>query len=186
FKDDPDVISTQDYNVTIQRVYFLDEVHRSYNPKGSFLANLTQSDTNAIKIGLTGTPLLGEDYNSRVLFGDYIHKYYYNASIADGYTLRLIREEIATNYKMTLQQALEEAEVKMGDVDRKEIYAHQSFVEPMLDYIISDFEKSRGTLNDATIGGMIICDSSDQAKKMFELFNAVYASKPLSSSDSVE
>ncbi|TOF15977.1 type I restriction endonuclease subunit R [Vibrio parahaemolyticus] len=186
FKDDPDVISTQDYNVTIQRVYFLDEVHRSYNPKGSFLANLTQSDTNAIKIGLTGTPLLGEDYNSRVLFGDYIHKYYYNASIADGYTLRLIREEIATNYKMTLQQALEEAEVKMGDVDRKEIYAHQSFVEPMLDYIISDFEKSRGTLNDATIGGMIICDSSDQAKKMFELFNAVFASKPLSSSDSVE
>ncbi|WP_274021233.1 type I restriction endonuclease subunit R [Vibrio parahaemolyticus] len=186
FKDDPDVISTQDYNVTIQRVYFLDEVHRSYNPKGSFLANLTQSDTNAIKIGLTGTPLLGEDYNSRALFGDYIHKYYYNASIADGYTLRLIREEIATNYKMTLQQALEEAEVKMGDVDRKEIYAHQSFVEPMLDYIISDFEKSRGTLNDATIGGMIICDSSDQAKKMFELFNAVFASKPLSSSDSVE
>ncbi|EGQ9883413.1 TPA: type I restriction endonuclease subunit R [Vibrio parahaemolyticus] len=186
FKDDPDVISTQDYNVTIQRVYFLDEVHRSYNPKGSFLANLTQSDTNAIKIGLTGTPLLGEDYNSRVLFGDYIHKYYYNASIADGYTLRLIREEIATNYKMTLQQALEEAEVKMGDVDRKEIYAHQSFVEPMLDYIISDFEKSRGTLNDATIGGMIICDSSDQAKKMFELFNAVYSSKPIFSSDSAE
>ncbi|EOI6605409.1 type I restriction endonuclease subunit R [Vibrio parahaemolyticus] len=186
FKDDPDVISTQDYNVTIQRVYFLDEVHRSYNPKGSFLANLTQSDSNAIKIGLTGTPLLGEDYNSRVLFGDYIHKYYYNASIADGYTLRLIREEIATNYKMTLQQALEEAEVKMGDVDRKEIYAHQSFVEPMLDYIISDFEKSRGTLNDATIGGMIICDSSDQAKKMFELFNAVYASKPIFSSDSAE
>ncbi|EMP4399735.1 MULTISPECIES: type I restriction endonuclease [Vibrio] len=186
FKDDPDVISTQDYNVTIQRVYFLDEVHRSYNPKGSFLANLTQSDTNAIKIGLTGTPLLGEDYNSRVLFGDYIHKYYYNASIADGYTLRLIREEIATNYKMTLQQALEEAEVKMGDVDRKEIYAHQSFVEPMLDYIISDFEKSRGTLNDATIGGMIICDSSDQAKKMFELFNAVYASKPIFGSDSAE
>lgn len=179
FKDDPDVISTQDYNVTIQRVYFLDEVHRSYNPEGCFLANLTQSDTNAIKIGLTGTPLLGESYNSRALFGNYIHKYYYNASIADGYTLRLIREEIATNYRMTLQQALEEVEVKMGDVDRKAIYAHKSFVEPMLDYIINDFEKSRGTLNDATIGGMIICDSSDQAKRMFELFNAVYASKPL-------
>ncbi|WP_285338883.1 type I restriction endonuclease subunit R [Vibrio parahaemolyticus] len=186
FKDDPDVVSTQDYNVTIQRVYFLDEVHRSYNPKGSFLANLTQSDTNAIQIGLTGTPLLGEDYNSRVLFGDYIHKYYYNASIADGYTLRLIREEIATNYKMTLQQALEEAEVKMGDVDRKEIYAHSSFVEPMLDYIVSDFEKSRGALNDTTIGGMIICDSSDQAKKMYEVFNAVYASKPLTTDYSSE
>lgn len=175
FKDDPDVVSTNDYNVAIQRVYFLDEVHRSYNPKGSFLANLSQSDTNAIKIGLTGTPLLGDDYNSRALFGDYIHKYYYNASIADGYTLRLIREEISTQYKFELQKALEEAEVKMGDVDRKLIYAHPSFVEPMLAYIVSDFEKSRGALNDASIGGMVICDSSDQAKKMFEIFNGVYA-----------
>lgn len=175
FQDDPDVVSTKDYNVAIQRVYFLDEVHRSYNPKGSFLANLSQSDTNAIKIGLTGTPLLGDDYNSRALFGDYIHKYYYNASIADGYTLRLIREEISTQYKIELQKALEEAEVKMGDVDRKLIYAHPSFVEPMLAYIVSDFEKSRGALNDASIGGMVICDSSDQAKKMFEIFNGVYA-----------
>jgi type I restriction enzyme, R subunit len=175
FKDDPDVVSTKDYNVAIQRVYFLDEVHRSYNPKGSFLANLSQSDSNAIKIGLTGTPLLGDDYNSRALFGDYIHKYYYNASIADGYTLRLIREEISTQYKFELQKALEEAEVKMGDVDRKLIYAHPSFVEPMLAYIVSDFEKSRSALNDASIGGLVICDSSDQAKQMFEIFNGVYA-----------
>ena len=170
FKDDPSLVSANDYDINIQRVYFLDEVHRSYNPKGSFLANLSQSDTNAIKIGLTGTPLLGNDYSSRTLFGDYIHKYYYNASIADGYTLRLIREEIATNYKMTLQQALDEVEVKMGDVDRRLIYAHPSFIDPMLDYIITDFEKSRGALNDSGIGGMVICDSSQQAKQMFELF----------------
>ncbi|CAB0151384.1 Type-1 restriction enzyme R protein [Pseudidiomarina piscicola] len=179
FKDDPDVVSTNDYNVAIQRVYFLDEVHRSYNPKGSFLANLSQSDKNAIKIGLTGTPLLGDDYNSRALFGDYIHKYYYNASIADGYTLRLIREEISTQYKIELQKALEEAEVKMGDVDRKLIYAHPSFVEPMLAYIVNDFEKSRGALNESSIGGMVICDSSDQAKQMFEIFNEVYSQSPI-------
>lgn len=179
FKDDPDVVSTNDYNVAIQRVYFLDEVHRSYNPKGSFLANLSQSDKNAIKIGLTGTPLLGDDYNSRALFGDYIHKYYYNASIADGYTLRLIREEISTQYKIELQKALEEAEVKMGDVDRKLIYAHPSFVEPMLAYIVKDFEKSRGALNDSSIGGMVICDSSDQAKQMFEIFNEIYSQAPI-------
>lgn len=179
FKDDPDVVSTRDYNVAIQRVYFLDEVHRSYNPKGSFLANLSQSDTNAIKIGLTGTPLLGDDYNSRALFGDYIHKYYYNASIADGYTLRLIREEISTQYKIELQKALEEAEVKMGDVDRKLIYAHRSFVEPMLIYIITDFEQSRGNFNDASIGAMVICDSSEQAKQMFDIFNEAYAKESL-------
>lgn len=177
FEDDADVVRTEDYDVSIQRVYFLDEVHRSYNPKGSFLANLSQSDNNAIKIGLTGTPLLGDDYNSRLLFGDYIHKYYYNASIADGYTLRLIREEIATNYKLALQEALAAVELQQGDIDRKLIYAHERFVEPMLDYIITDFEKSRGAMNDVTIGGMVICDSADQAKKMFEIFNAVYANQ---------
>lgn len=175
FKDDPDVVSTKDYDVTIQRVYFLDEVHRSYNPQGSFLANLDQSDRGAIKIGLTGTPLLGDDYNSRALFGDYIHKYYYNASIADGYTLRLIREEIATHYKITLQQALAEVEVQQGAIDQKWVYAHPTFVEPMLDYIVTDFEKSRGALNDASIGGMVICDSSEQARQMFEIFNTKYA-----------
>ena len=175
FQDDPDVVRTEDYDVNIQRVYFLDEVHRSYNPQGSFLANLSQSDRNAIKIGLTGTPLLGDDYNSRVLFGDYIHKYYYNASIADGYTLRLIREEIATNYKMVLQEALAAVELQQGDIDRKLIYAHPKFVEPMLDYIVLDFEKSRGALADASIGGMVICDSAEQARQMFVIFNAVYA-----------
>jgi type I restriction enzyme R subunit len=177
FEDDPDVVHVEDYDFNIQRVYFLDEVHRSYNPQGSFLANLSQSDRNAIKIGLTGTPLLGEDYNSRALFGNYIHKYYYNASIADGYTLRLIREEIATNYKISLQEALAAVQLQQGDIDRKLIYSHPKFVAPMLDYIVRDFEKSRTALGDPSIGGMVICDSADQAKEMHRIFNAVYAEK---------
>jgi type I restriction enzyme, R subunit len=190
FQDDPDVLSTKDYDINIQRIFVLDEAHRSYNPKGSFLANLYQSDPDAIKIALTGTPLIVDEdkarknpdfkiISSKQIFGDYIHKYYYNASIADGYTLRLIREEIATNYRMVLQQALENVEVQMGEVDRKLIYAHPSFVEPMLDYIVTDFEKSRGALNDASIGGMVICDSSDQAKEMFKLFGEKYAENEL-------
>jgi type I restriction enzyme R subunit len=200
FKDDPDVLSTQDYDLDIQRVYFLDEVHRSYNPKGSFLANLCQSDPNAIKIGLTGTPLLAnhpnpdtikigpdgrpslaKNFNSRDIFGDYIHKYYYNASIADGYTLRLIREEIATNYKMVLQEALKKVQVEMGKIGRKLVYADKHFVEPMLDYIVTDFEKSRGAQDDASMGGMVICDSSEQAKEMFKIFQERYATKAVTS-----
>ncbi|WP_321347079.1 type I restriction endonuclease [uncultured Draconibacterium sp.] len=175
FKEDPDVIPTQDYDINIQRVYFLDEVHRSYNPKGSFLANLKESDPDAIKIGLTGTPLLGDDYNSKSLFGNYIHKYYYNASIADGYTLRLIREEIATNYKMVLKKALDDLEILKGDANREEIFAHHNFAEPMLDYIIDDFESSRVLYDDCSIGGMVVCDSSKQAKALFEIFNEKYA-----------
>jgi type I restriction enzyme R subunit len=177
FKDDPNVARNTDYNLDIQRVYFLDEVHRSYNPKGSFLANLNESDPNAIKIGLTGTPLLGQDYNSRALFGGYIHKYYYNASIADGYTLRLIREEIETKYKLTMQKALEEIDILKGEGDKKAVYSHPRFVEPMLDYIVADFEKARTTMDDSSIGGMVICDSSEQAEKLYEIFQFKYAKK---------
>jgi type I restriction enzyme R subunit len=175
FEDDTDVIKNNDYNLNIQRVYFLDEVHRSYNPKGSFLANLHESDANAIKIGLTGTPLLGTDFNSKSLFGGYIHKYYYNSSIADGYTLRLIREEIETKYKLSLQQALEDIKLLKGDAEKKIVYAHPKFVEPMLEYIVHDFENARIAMNDNSIGGMVVCDSSEQAKMMFEIFESKFA-----------
>ncbi|MGB0432348.1 MAG: DEAD/DEAH box helicase family protein, partial [Bacteroidia bacterium] len=170
FKDDPDVIRNNDYALNIQRVFFLDEVHRSYNPKGSFLANLMLADKHAIKIGLTGTPLLGTDYNSKTLFGDYIHKYYYNSSIKDGYTLRLIREEIATSYKLEMKKALDEIDVLKGAANKKLVYAHERYVKPMLQYIVSDFEKARVAFNDHSIGAMVVCDSSDQAKMLYDLF----------------
>ncbi len=175
FSEDANVAQKQDYDISIQRIYFLDEVHRSYNPQGSFLANLTQSDTNSIKIGLTGTPLITKDYYSKDLFGNYIHKYYYNASIADGYTLRLIREEIESDYKIVLKDALDKIKILKGDIERQKVFAHTNFVEPMLDYIVNDFEKSRLTFSDSSIGGMVVCDSSDQAKEMFRIFNEKYA-----------
>ncbi len=170
FKDDTDVAKGFDYDINTQRVYFLDEVHRSYNPTGSFLANLFNSDRSAILIGLTGTPLIGKDRTSKETFGDYIHKYYYNASVADGYTLKLIREDIETSYKIQLQEALKEVEILKGDADKRIIYAHAKFVEPMLDYIVQDFLKSRIRFGDHTIGAMVVCDSSEQAKKLFEIF----------------
>ncbi|MEQ8623609.1 MAG: DEAD/DEAH box helicase family protein [Vicingaceae bacterium] len=177
FKDDPEVVKNTDYNLDIQRIYFLDEVHRSYNPKGSFLANLRESDPNAIKIGLTGTPLLGDDYNSKDLFGEYIHKYYYNKSIKDGYTLRLIKEEIETSYKLKLEEALDEIKLIRGSGNKKKVYAHPKFVEPLLDYVIQDLEKFRLSSGDDTVGGMVICDSSDQAKEMQQIFNEKYVQR---------
>ncbi len=174
FKEETGVLNKNLYNTNTQRVYFLDEVHRSYDPNGSFLANLFSSDRDAIMIGLTGTPLIGENRNSRGIFGDYIHKYYYNSSIADGYTLKLIREGIETSYKIQLQEALKEIKILKGDVDKRVVYSHNKFVEPMLDYIINDFEKSRIMFGDSSIGGMVVCDSSDQAKKMFDVFKEKY------------
>ncbi len=175
FKEDTGFLNQNSYNQSIQRVYFLDEVHRSYNPNGSFLANLTTSDKKAIIIGLTGTPLIGNNLKSKDLFGDYIHKYYYNSSISDGYTLKLIREGIETNYQIRLQEILQQIRVKEGDIERRQIYAHKTFVKPMLEYIIKDFQNSRIILGDDSIGSMVVCDSSEQAKLMYELFEKEYS-----------
>ncbi len=174
FKDDPDVVRNTDYDTNIQRVYFLDEVHRSYNPKGSFLANLKESDPNAVNIGLTGTPLLGKDYTSRSLFGDYIHKYYYNSSIKDHYTLRLIREEIKTEYKMALKETLDSIKVLKGKTKKKKLFAHPKYVAALLDYIIEDFEESRVRFGDNSIGAMVVCDSSEQARALYHQFIVKY------------
>ncbi len=108
-----------DYDINTQRIFFLDEAHRSYNPKGNYLANLINSDKNAVIIALTGTPLLREvakEYDSKLLFGNYIHKYYYNRSIADGYTLRLIREEIEGSFKIEMKEVMEQIKVLRGDI----------------------------------------------------------------------
>ena len=158
------VTKPSDYNVDVQRVYFLDEAHRSYNPTGSFLANLMASDRDAVQIALTGTPLIGDGYNTRDVFGNYIHKYYYNQSIADGYTLKLIREEIETTYKNQLNATLDQI-VRQGSIAKKNLYAHPKFVEKMVDYIIQDFEEGRTAL-DSSIGAMIVCDSSEQAREV--------------------
>lgn len=159
------VTKQSDYNVSVQRVYFMDEAHRSYNPRGSFLANLMASDRDAVMIALTGTPLIGDGYNTKDIFGDYIHKYYYNQSIADGYTLRLIREEIETSYKAKIQSTLEELEVQMGTFKKQEVYSHPKFVADMVDYIVADFKKGRIALDDS-IGAMIVCDSAPQAREV--------------------
>ncbi|MBQ7895103.1 MAG: type I restriction endonuclease subunit R, partial [Oscillospiraceae bacterium] len=160
-----------DYDVNVQRVYFMDEAHRSYNPKGSFLANLIASDREAVMIALTGTPLIGDGYNSKDVFGDYIHKYYYNRSIADGYTLKLIREGIKTEYRAKLQSVLDELETQKGSFKKKDVYAHPKYVAALVEYIADDFKHSRIALNDSSIGAMIVCDSSEQARMVEEELN---------------
>ena len=158
------IVRRADYDVNVQRIYFLDEAHRSYNPKGSFLANLMSSDREAVMIALTGTPLIGEGYNTKDVFGEYIHKYYYNRSIADGYTLKLIREGIKTEYRTKIQSVLDELETQKGSFKKKDVYAHPKYVSALVEYIVDDFKHSRIALGDSSIGGMIVCDSSDQAR----------------------
>lgn len=188
FKDDTKFTDHSGYNLNIQNIYFIDEAHRSYNPKGSYLVNLYNTDEKSIKIALTGTPLIvykkhskddeelsdkEELKTTRSIFGNYIHKYYYNQSIADGYTLRLMREEIQTEYKEQLKNKFNEIKVELGSLDKKKVAAHPKFVKPMLNYLLKDLKEARVRFGDNSIGGMVVADSSDQARELFNQFNSL-------------
>ena len=175
FSNDSKALVKNAYNVPVQRIYFIDEAHRNYSPDGSFLKNLISSDTNAVKIALTGTPIISKEYNTKDIFGDYIHTYFYNASIADGYTRRLIREDIGSNYKIKLKEALNSIRVKVHSVKESDVYAHHVYVQPLLDYIIEDLRTFRQKNEDNTLGGMVVCNSKEQAQLMYRLFLEKYA-----------
>lgn len=59
-----------------------------------------------------------------------------------------------------------------GSFKKKDIYAHEKYVSALVDYIVDDFKRSRIMLGDSTIGGMIVCDSSDQARAVEDALNA--------------
>ena len=175
FKEDTTKIKLDnEYNTNLQRVFFIDEAHRGYSPEGSFLANLLEADKDAVKIALTGTPLLREERESWRVFGDYIDTYYYDKSIADGYTLKLMREPIETIYKERIESILDklagDVEVKKSDIDKNKIIEHESYLNSLLDYIISDLRRFRKEQNDDSIGAMIVCKTNPQAREMYRLW----------------
>lgn len=177
FSDDSRVLSKSAYNLQVKRIYFIDEAHRNYNPKGSFLKNLISSDENAVMIALTGTPIIQRDINTKDIFGDYIHTYYYNESISDGYTLRLLREKIDSNFSGVMKKTIADFQINPRFVKIKDIYAHKNYVEPLLDYIVEDLKKFRAAQEDQSLGGMIVCNSKEQAKTMYQIFLDKYTDR---------
>lgn len=175
FEEDREKVDIPIYATNLQRVFIIDEAHRGYKPEGSFLANLLDADKNAIKIALTGTPLLKEERESWRVFGNYIHTYYYDKSILDGYTLKIIREDIETQYKERLSEIYEKLEilVKKKDIRKSQIVEHDNYVKELLRYIISDLKKFRQIQGDNSLGCMVICETSEQARKLFAYFDEI-------------
>lgn len=172
FAEDKEKVHINDYATNLQRVFIMDEAHRGYKPGGCFLANLFEADTNAIKIALTGTPLLKEERASCKVFGDYFHTYYYDKSIADGYTLKIIREDIETSYKERLSDVYDKLDtlVQKKDIRKSEIIEHPNYVNELARYISSDLRNFRKIQGDETLGGMVICETSEQARRLYEVF----------------
>ncbi|WQV54861.1 DEAD/DEAH box helicase family protein [Helicobacter pylori] len=164
----------------LQRVFIIDEAHRSYDPKGCFYANLIECDKTAIKIALTGTPLLEDNVQDKATkntFGNYLHTYSYAESIKDRHTLKLQLEIIEKSYKEKLQaiyRLLQESiTVENTEVKKEKIFNHERYIKEMLFYIIRDLLNFRRVNNDENLKAMVVCFSSDQAKLANWLFNEV-------------
>ncbi|MFP6217824.1 type I restriction endonuclease [Helicobacter pylori] len=168
-------------NHDLQRVFIIDEAHRSYDPKGCFYANLIECDKTAIKIALTGTPLLednAQDKATKKTFGNYLHTYSYAESIKDGHTLKLQLESIETSYKEKLQKIyrLLQESITIEDIEVKKetIFNDEKYINAMLYYIIRDLLKFRQLHdNNERLKAMVVCFSSKQAKLANCLFNEV-------------
>lgn len=165
----------------LQRVFIIDEAHRSYDPKGCFYANLIECDKRAIKIALTGTPLLEDntqDKATKKIFGNYLHTYSYTESIKDGHTLTLQLETIETSYKEKLQEIyrLLQESIIIEDIEVKKetIFNDEKYIKEMLSYIIRDLLKFRQLHDDnEQLKAMVVCFSSKQARLANFLFNEV-------------
>lgn len=184
FAEDKEKVRINDYATNLQRIFILDEAHRGYKPGGCFLANLFDADTDAIKIALTGTPLLKEERASCKVFGTYLHTYYYDKSIADGYTLKIIREDIETSYKERLSDVYDKLDtlVQKKDIRKSEIIEHPSYVNELAHYIMKDLKEFRKIQGDDTLGGMVICETSEQARRLYDVFQEEwqkYQPKPI-------
>ncbi|MGL2886479.1 DEAD/DEAH box helicase family protein, partial [Helicobacter pylori] len=164
----------------LQRVFIIDEAHRSYDPKGCFYANLIECDKTAIKIALTGTPLLednAQDKATKNTFGNYLHTYSYAESIKDRHTLKLQLEIIEKSYKEKLQEIyhLLQESITIEDIEVKKetIFNHERYIKEMLYYIIRDLLNFRRVNNDENLKAMVVCFSSAQARLANLLFNEV-------------
>ena len=156
-----------DYEAKVQRIFFVDEAHRSYSKgTGEFYKNLMLVDRDAIFLAMTGTPLLSKKLRSNLRFGDYIHKYFYDRSILDGYTLKIKKEEMETIAKTEIKRNLElEFKGKKGK-EKAKILESDEYITALAKYIDDDFQNFRYVNGDQTIGAMIVCNSNPQAALM--------------------
>ena len=161
-------VAQNEYNANVQRIIFVDEAHRSYKSNGEFLKNLMMVDPNAVYVALTGTPLLSKKERSNLKFGDYIHKYFYDKSIADGYTLRIKKESIETTARAAIKKNLEFENPRASKAD---VYESDEYISALCEFIEKDFSYFRYVNSDDSIGGMIVCASNAQAKKIKAWFD---------------
>ena len=60
--------------------------------------------------------------------------------------------------------------VQKKDIKKADIIEHPNYVKELANYIMDDLKRFRKIQGDDTLGGMVICETSEQAKRLYEVF----------------
>ena len=75
-----------------------------------------------------------------------------------------------------------DALVQKKDIKKSEIIEHPSYVNELARYIMKDLKEFRQIQGDDTLGGMVICETSEQARRLYDVFQEEwekYQPKPI-------
>ena len=171
-------------------VVIADEAHRSqYDFIDGFARHLRDALPNASFIGFTGTPLEGDDKNTRHVFGDHISVYDIEQAVKDGATVpiyyenRLAKLELNEREKPRIDPDFEEA-TEGEEVGRKEkLKSRWAQLEALvgtekrLDLIARDLvDHFEARLEVMTGKAMVVCMSR---RICVELYKQIVALRPL-------
>ena len=86
-----------------------------------------------------------------------------------------MREDIETSYREKLSEIYEKLEtlVQKKDIKKSQIIEHESYVKELLRYIINDLKRFRQIQGDNSLAGMVICETSEQARKLYAYFDEI-------------
>ena len=167
-------------------VVMADEAHRSqYGFVDGGARWMRNALPNATFVAFTGTPLEGDDRNTRQVFGDYADVYDMRQAVEDGATKPLYYE--ARVIKLTIDEAgakaaeeeLEKAAAAdakgEGSTDQisvplKTLAGAQERIERLAEFIVEHWEKRRAVIEGKA---MVVTMSRDIAARLYEAIRAL-------------
>jgi len=162
-----------------------DEAHRTQ--AGKLARNMRMALPNAAFIGFTGTPLFKHDQLTRRIFGDYVSRYDFKRSEADGATVKLVYENRGEKLGLAkldlndrVADAIDAVDLKPDQAALLEKLLGKDYevitADERLDRIAADFVEHCSTRWEAG-KAMLVCIDKITCARMLKLIGPKWKSK---------
>lgn len=159
-------------------IFIVDECHRTQF--GLMNDLLRKTFIKSRFIGFTGTPIFADDgeKNNKVtseIFGKCLHKYLMKDAIKDEnilpFTIEYIRvfkpKNNAIGFKTSLEDNLNEDQIKVQAIDKKEVYYSDEYIKTVAEQIKKDFDVKT---HHRKYKAMLVCKDIETAIKYHNYF----------------